>query len=94
MKQVTDIHNSHKKEKEEVAKKAKQVNELDELDKASTDQEESLSNLGLKLDNICLTEEELDQKLEVFQGKMNDAKYKEDLKNAGSLFEDESKEHL
>ena len=53
-----------------------------------------MANLGLKLDNLCLTEEELDQKLQAFLGKLNDPKYKEDLKNAGSLFEDESKEYL
>ena len=46
------------------------------------------------METMCLTEEEVDQKLKIFQGKKHDDKYKEDLKNAGNLFEDEAKEHL
>ena len=93
-----DIHKAHTKENKEMAEnaeKAEHVNEFDLPDKSeSSDQEETVTNLGLKLDNLCLTEDELDQKLKVFQGKKNDEKYAEDLKNAGNLFEDESKEHL
>ena len=46
------------------------------------------------LENLCLNEDELDAKLKIFLGKKHDSKFKEDLKNAGNLFEDEAKEHL
>ena len=95
MQQVMDIHKAHTKESKEMAEKAEHVNEFDIPEEDdSSDREEAIANLGLKLDNMCLTEDDLDQKLKVFLGKKNDAKYAEDLKNAGNLFEDESKEHL
>ena len=95
MQQVMDIHKAHTKESKEIAEKAEHTNEFDLPEKSDeSDQEEALANLGLKLDNLCMTEDELDKKLKVFEGKKNDAKYAEDLKNAGSLFEDEAKEHL
>ena len=50
--------------------------------------------MGLKKEKLCLTDEEIEQKLKIFLGKKYDARYKEDLKNAGNLFSDEAKEHL
>ena len=93
MKQIMEIHNSHQKESREIAEQAKEVNEFDEVEE-EPDQEQELEQLGIQIESLCRTEEELDKKLKVFLGKKSDAKYEEDLKNAGNLFVDESKEHL
>jgi len=104
MKEVMDIHKEHIKENKKIAKEAQRAKEgKDEIveikiggdcSSSDEDQESDSSDLDLHLANLSMTEEEIDTKLKVFAGKKNDPKYAEDLKNAGSLFDDEAKEQI
>lgn len=56
MKQVMEIHNTHQKESKEIAE---QVNEFDAVEEEDN-QEQELEQLGIQIENLCRTEEELD----------------------------------
>ena len=67
MKQVMDIHNTHQKESKEIAEQASKSNEIDKLGSDNeSDKEQDLDKLGIKIESLCKTEEELNKKLKVF----------------------------